>query len=154
MAEKLAPVESLLVSASGREAGKWKSITFAMIAVYLLLTAVWQFSHEGVTQRALLNLFLGCCSVVVIKYEKLIYVSPLGFVKETHTWVSHHRELLPWNEVKYVTLTTRGSRLMALIEKDEIGWKLFFKKDDLPELKEILKKHAPKVPVNDISPRF
>ena len=98
--------------------------------------------------------FLGCCSVVVIKYEKLIYVSPLGFVKETHTWVSHHRELLPWNEVKYVTLTTRGSRLMALIEKDEIGWKLFFKKDDLPELKEILKKHAPKVPVNDISPRF
>ena len=141
MAEKLAPLESLLVSASGREAGKWKSITFAMIAVYLLLTA-------------LLNLFLGCCSVVVIKYEKLIYVSPLGFVKETHTWVSHHRELLPWNEVKYVTLTTRGSRLMALIEKDEIGWKLFFKKDDLPELKEILKKHAPKVPVNDISPRF
>ena len=128
MAEKLAPLESLLVSASGREAGKWKSITFAMIAAYLLLTAVWQFSHEEVTQRALLNLFLGCCSVVVIKYEKLIYVSPLGFVKETHTWVSHHRELLPWNEVKYVTLTTRGSRLMALIEKDEIGWKLFFKR--------------------------
>ena len=91
---------------------------------------------------------------MVIKYEKRIYVSPLGFVKETHTWVSHHRELLPWREVKYVTLTTKGNRMLALIEKDAIGWKLFFAKDDLARLKEILKQYAPKIPVNDISPKF
>jgi len=154
LAEKLTPLESLLVSASGREAGKWKSISFVIIAVYLFFTAGWQFTHGGMTQKALLNLFLGCCSVMVIKYEKRIYVSPLGFVKETHTWISHHRELLPWNEIKYVTLTTKGNRMMTLIEKDAIGWKLFFSKDDHAKLKEILKRYAPKVPVNDISPRF
>ena len=154
MAENLVPLESLLASASGREAGKWKSATFVLIAVYLLLTAGWQFTHGGITQKALINLFLGCCSVMVVRYEKRIYVSPLGFVKETHTWVSHHRELLPWSEVKYVTFASKGSRLMALIEKDSIGWKLFFTMEDLPKLKEILKQYAPKIPINDISSKF
>ena len=44
--------------------------------------------------------------------------------------------------------------MLALIEKDAIGWKLFFAKDDLARLKEILKQYAPKIPVNDISPKF
>ena len=154
MAQQLEPLESLLASASGREAGKWKSITFAAIAVYLLCTAAWQFWSGDFGQKAWLNLLLGCCSVLVVKYEKRIYVSPLGFVKETHTWHTHHREILPWDEVRCITLRAKNGRLMLLAERDVTGWKLFFKTEDQAKIKEIFKRYAPKVKVNEIYQRF
>ncbi len=136
MAQQLEPLESLLASASGREAGKWKSITFAAIAVYLLCTAAWQFWNGDFGQKAWLNLLLGCCSVLVVKYEKRIYVSPLGFVKETHTW-----------HVGPLSAISTGRPRIT-------GWKLFFKTEDQAKLKEIFKRYAPKVKVNEIYQRF
>lgn len=90
----------------------------------------------------------------MVKYEKRIYVSPLGFVKETHTWHTHHREILPWDEVRCITLRAKNGRLMLLAERDVTGWKLFFKTEDQAKLKEIFKRYAPKVKVNEIYQRF
>ncbi|MDO5115558.1 MAG: hypothetical protein Q4D58_05620 [Synergistaceae bacterium] len=153
----LEPLESLLVSKSGKESQRWKSVAFVLIAAYLFTTAGWQLRHDGVTQKALLNLLLGACSLVVIKYEKRVYVSPQGFVKETHTWFSHHRELLPWSEIRHVTLMIKGGTLIAFLEKDSLGWKLLFDRNEMAALDGIVKKYAPRVPLkirNDMNSRF
>ncbi|MCF0247957.1 MAG: hypothetical protein HUJ86_05050 [Synergistes sp.] len=149
-----AAAEVLLASASGRELGRMKSIVFALIAAYLFLSGGWLIFHHGETQKILMNIGLGFCALAVVKYVKKVYVSPIGFVKETHTWFSHHREILPWSDVKSVTINVRGQNMMALIERDIVGWKLFFYKNEKEKLKSILKEYVPNVPINDLSPRY
>ncbi|MBQ9881813.1 MAG: hypothetical protein IJM42_04270 [Synergistes sp.] len=154
MKQQLEPLESLLSSASAREAGKWKSGAFAVIAVYLLFTGLWQLTKGNYGQKAWLNIFLGLCSAMVVRYEKRIYISELGLVKETHTWFSHHREILPWKEIRSVTLQTKGERVMLFAERDVTGWKLLFGKGDMPKLKELIKQYAPKLKITEVYPRF
>lgn len=137
----------ILLSKSGGEAGMWKSVMFAIIAVYLFATGFWMIRTEGITQRALINILMGLCSVAVTKYQKKIYLSPEGFVRETHTWFSHHRQLLPWRQIQHVTLMSKGEKLIAFLEKDTLGWKLIFERKDIPLIKETVKKYGPKIPI-------
>lgn len=152
---QLEPLECLLVSQSTRSNGKWRSATFILIAVYLFVTAGWMFFNTGFSQKALINFLMGFCSVIVVGYEKRIYVSPKGFVKETHTWFSHHRDLLPWEKTKFVTIFLKNGRVMALIEpKDEpLGWKIAFGEADYSKLKGIVREYGPKVELNDMGNR-
>ena len=146
MAE-LEQLECLLVSKSSRTINGWRRFTFGALAAYLAVTGVMDFMSEGFSQKTVINAFLCVCGLLVLKFEKKIYASPLGFVKDTHTWFSHHRELLPWSEVRHVTLVTKGTGLTAFIEKDVIGWKLLFERNDMAALDGLFKKYAPKVKV-------
>ena len=146
MAE-LEQLECLLVSKSSRTINGWRRFTFGALAAYLAVTGVMEFMNEGFSQKIAINAFLCVCGLLVLKFEKKIYASPLGFVKDTHTWFSHHREVLPWSEVRHVTLVTKGTGLTAFIEKDVIGWKLLFERNDMAALDGLFKKYAPKVKV-------
>ena len=146
MAE-LEQLECLLVSKSSRTINGWRRFTFGALAAYLAVTGVMEFMNEGFSQKTVINAFLCVCGLLVLKFEKKIYASPLGFVKDTHTWFSHHREVLPWSEVRHVTLVTKGTGLTAFIEKDVIGWKLLFERNDMAALDGLFKKYAPKVKV-------
>ena len=146
MAE-LEQLECLLVSKSSRTINGWRRFTFGALAAYLAVTGVMEFMNEGFSQKIVINAFLCVCGLLVLKFEKKIYASPLGFVKDTHTWFSHHREVLPWSEVRHVTLVTKGTGLTAFIEKDVIGWKLLFERNDMAALDGLFKKYAPKVKV-------
>ena len=103
--------------------------------------------ERGFSQKIAINAFLCVCGLLVLKFEKKIYASPLGFVKDTHTWFSHHREVLRWDEIRHVTLVTKGMGLTAFLEKDVVGWKLLFERNDMAALDGLFKKYAPKVKV-------
>ena len=137
----------ILLSKSGSEAGKWKSVMFVIIAAYLFATGIWMLKTGGSVSRAITNLALGACSLIVTKYQKKVYLSPIGFVKETHTWFTHHRQVLPWKDIQHVTLMSKGERLIAFIEKDSLGSKIFFERKDIPLIKETVKQHGPKIPI-------
>lgn len=146
MAE-LEQLECLLVSKSSRTVDGWRRFTFGALAAYLAVTSVMEFMNEGFSQKVAVNAFLCVCSLLVLKFEKKIYASPLGFVKDTHTWFSHHRELLRWDEIRHVTLVTKGMGLTAFLEKDVVGWKLLFERNDMAALDGLFKKYAPTVKV-------
>ncbi|OUO94010.1 hypothetical protein [Cloacibacillus sp. An23] len=146
MAE-LEQLECLLKSKSSRTIDGWRRFTFGALAAYLLVTGVTEFRASGVNQKVVINAFLCICGVLVLKFEKKVYASPLGFVKDTHTWFSHHREVLRWDEIRHVTLVTKGTGLTAFLEKDVIGWKLLFERNDMAALDGLFKKYAPKVKV-------
>ena len=61
-------------------------------------------------------------------------------MKDTHTWFSHHREVLRWDEIRHVTLVTKGMGLTAFLEKDVVGWKLLFERNDMAALDGLFKK--------------
>ena len=146
MAE-LEQLECLLVSKSSRTINGWRRFTFGALAASLAVTGVMEFMNEGFSQKIAINAFLCVCGLLVLKFEKKIYASPLGFVKDTHTWFSHHREVLRWDEIRHVTLVTKGMGLTAFLEKDVVGWKLLFERNDMAALDGLFKKYAPKVKV-------
>ena len=150
MSQKLPELEKLLVSKSGMAVGNMKTATFAAIGVYLIGITIWRYYSLGTTDKAAMNILIGLSSFFALKYQKLVYISPLGPVKETHTWITHHRETLRWDEIKFITIMYRRGEAMVFFERDVLGWKVLFDESQIDALKELFKKYVPKVTVNDI----
>ena len=96
------------------------------------------------------NLIIGFASFFALKYQKIVYLSPIGMVKETHTWVTHHRELLKWEEIKFITIMKKRKQTLVFLEKDTLGWKLLFDNDQVSDLKNLFAKYAPDIEINDM----
>ena len=151
MRGKLPELENLLVSRSGRTASNYKTATFAAIGVYLIGGALWRYYSQGVTEKILPNIILGLASFFVLNYRKLIYVSPIGMVKETHTWITHHREVMKWEEINFITLMHKGRETMVFLERDTLGWKVLFERDQVNDLKKIFKHYIPDIEINEMN---
>ena len=150
MQGKLPELENLLVSRSGMTASNYKTATFAAIGVYLIGGTLWKYYSLGIADKVLPNLILGFASFFVLKYQKLVYVSPVGMVKETHTWISHHREVMKWEEVKFITLMHKKDQTMVFLERDNLGWKVLFQRDQVNDLRRIFKQYIPDIEINEI----
>jgi len=147
---KLPELENLLVSRSGMTASNYKTATFAAIGVYLIGGTLWKYYSLGIADKVLPNIILGFASFFVLKYQKLVYVSPIGLVKETHTWITHHREVMKWEEVNFITLMHKKGETMVFLERDNLGWKVLFQRDQVNDLKKIFKQYIPDIEINEI----
>lgn len=123
---------------------------FGVVSAYLLAFTAWRYFGQGVLAGAQYNLLVAFLSFFVIGYRKQIYATSSGMVKETSTWLSCHRELLGWNEVSFVTIMTSGNNVIIFFERDTIGWKVMFGKNQMPELREIFRKYIPDVEIGEI----
>ena len=150
MQGKLPELENLLVSRSGMTASNYKTATFAAIGVYLIGGTLWKYYSLGIADKVLPNIILGFASFFVLKYQKLVYVSPIGVVKETHTWITHHREVMQWEEVNFITLMHKKGETMVFLERDNLGWKVLFQRDQVNDLKKIFKQYIPDIEINEI----
>jgi hypothetical protein len=148
---KLPELENLLVSRSGRTTSYFKSATFAAIGIYLLGGTFWRYYSLGVRDNILPELMLGFASFFVLNYRKLVYISPIGMVKETHTWITHHREVMKWEEINFITLMHKGDETMVFLERDTLGWKVLFKCDQVNDLKKIFKQYIPDIEINEMT---
>lgn len=131
-------------------ASNYKTATFAAIGVYLIGGTLWKYYSLGIADKVLPNLILGFASFFVLKYQKLVYVSPVGMVKETHTWITHHREVMKWEEVKFITLMHKKDQTMVFLERDNLGWKVLFQRDQVNDLRRIFKQYIPDIEINEI----
>ena len=150
MSQKLVPLQRLLVSKTGSANSNFKTFTFAAIGVYLPGSTLWRYYSRGITEGMLSNLIIGFASFFALKYQKIVYLSPIGMVKETHTWVTHHRELLKWEEIKFITIMKKRKQTLVFLEKDTLGWKLLFDNDQVSDLKNLFAKYAPDIEINDM----
>lgn len=147
---KLPELERLLVSRSGQASNNYKTATFAAIGVYLIGTVFWRYYSLGLTDKAVPNIIIGVACFFALKYQKLVYISPIGAVKETHTWITHHRETMKWQEIKFITIMYKRNETMVFFERDMFGWKLLFERNQIDGLKKLFKKYIPDVEVNEI----
>lgn len=131
-------------------ASNFKTATFAAIGVYLLGSTFWRYYSLGITDKVLPNIILGFASFFALRYRKLVYVSPIGMVKETHTWITHHREVLKWEEIQFITLMNRKSETMVFLERDVLGWKVLFERDQMVDLKKIFRNYIPDIEINEM----
>ena len=151
MQGKLPELENLLISRSGRTISNYKTATFAAIGIYLIGGTLWRYYSQGVTEKILPNIILGFASFFALNYRKLVYLSPIGMVKETHTWITHHREVMKWEDIKFITLMHKGGETMVFLERDTLGWKVLFKCDQVNDLKKIFKQYIPDIEINEMT---
>jgi hypothetical protein len=145
-------MERLLVSRSGKKNGFTQTAVFFMAACCFLFTAWLRWRDSANLKEAGYSLIIAAGFFIALKYEKLIYISREGFVKETHTWFTHHREILRWDEVRFITLMYRRRDLMLFAERDTLGWKVPFELSQAGEVKALLERYIPEVEVNEIRP--
>ena len=150
MQEKLPELENLLVSRSGRTTSNYKTATFAAIGIYLIVGTLWRYYSQGVTEKILPNIILGFASFFALNYRKLVYLSPIGMVKATHTWITHQREVMKWEDIKFITLMHKGGETMVFLERDTLGWKVLFERDQVSDLKKFFKQYIPDIEINEI----
>jgi len=148
---KLPELENLLISRSGRTTSNYKTATFAAIGIYLIGGTLWRYYSQGVTEKILPNIILGFASFFALNYRKLVYLSPIGMVKETHTWITHHREVMKWEDIKFITLMHKGGETMVFLERDTLGWKVLFERDQVSDLKKFFKQYIPDIEINEMN---
>lgn len=130
-----------------------KSTIFALTGVYLIGLTAWRYFSSGVSTGAQYALLVGALSFFVVKYRKLVYVSSVGVVRETRTWRTAHREVFLWDDVQFISIIFRGNEAMVFMERDSMGWKVLFGRDQIPALREIFAKYIPdiEIDIDDIS---
>jgi len=130
-------LEELLVSRSGTPFPKW--MKWMGLAVGLLLVA------DGMRSFMFHKILVGAVVAYVSGYDKRIFLSAEGVVRQTRTWLGGHTTLLPWDEIQHVGFAFRGSRMLCFFEKDVTGLKVAFDRSDEAEVRRILELYIPEV---------
>ena len=151
MQGKLPELENLLIYKTATFAAIGITATFAAIGIYLIGGTLWRYYSQGVTEKILPNIILGFASFFALNYRKLVYLSPIGMVKETHTWITHHREVMKWEDIKFITLMHKGGETMVFLERDTLGWKVLFERDQVSDLKKFFKQYIPDIEINEMN---
>jgi hypothetical protein len=105
---------------------------------------------DGMRVFAFHKILVGAIVVYISGYTKRIYLTEEGVVREIGSWIRRSRTVLGWDEIQYVGLAKRGSKMMAFFEKDVTGWKVLFNTEDEPRLREILSTFVPNVEVGNV----
>lgn len=136
-------MDELLVSKSGTPFPSWMKWMVLIVGFFLVADGMRVFEFHKV--------FVGVVLAYISGYQKRIYVSDVGIVRETGSWFRKYKSVLPWDEIKYVGLVKRGSKMMAFFEQDVTGWKVLFDAEDEPKLRDILTEYIPHVEVGEIA---
>lgn len=125
----------------------WAKAAAGLLGVLLVGDAMRSFFF-GSGGQVSAKFIIGAACLYVIGASKAFYVSEEGVVKETRTWLGRRREVLAWNEVKFVTLAFRGDKMLAFFERDTSGWKVLFRRSDGDALRALIAQMAPGVEVD------
>ena len=131
--------EILLESHSRTPFPRWMK-WIAFVVGFLLVA-------DGMRVFAFHKILVGAIVVYISGYTKRIYLTEEGVVREIGSWIRRSSTVLGWDEIQYVGLAKRGSKMMAFFEKDVTGWKVLFNTEDEPRLREILSTFVPNVEV-------
>lgn len=130
-------MEELLVSRSAAPFPKWMKWMGLAIGILLVGDGMRSFMFHKILVGAVLGYVSG--------YDKRIFVSPEGIVRQTRTWVGSHSTLLPWEEIQFVNFAYKGSMMMCFFERGTTGLKVLFDRKDEQELRRILELYIPDV---------
>ena len=133
-------MNAILSSKSGTPFPKWMARLALVIGLLLAADALRQFSFH--------KLIVGVCCAYAAGYSKRMYLADEGIVRESGSWFASRKEVLPWEEVAFVTLALKWRQIMAFFERGETGWRLLFDRDQREPLESLLRVKCPGVEID------
>ena len=129
----------------------WWMSALAIVFGFAFLYAAYKDITAGKFEAALAyNLFIGIVCVCGARINRRLYLSDVGIVRELNSWGRVTRRIVPWEEIRHVTLAFRRGKLMAFFEVDTTGWKVLFSSDQESVIRDILDDRIPDVEVIDL----
>lgn len=153
MKNNLPELKEIIRSKSSKEESLWKNALFLGIAAYLITKTVTDFMKDGYSPSLFTCAFMAAAAILVFRFRKIIYISDIGIVNDTHTWFSHIRDVLEWKDIKSALILHREGRITLMLEKtgDSMGWKAHFEEKQIHEIRKILKKNLEGKEVKEMS---
>ena len=83
-------------------------------------------------------------------FRKKIYFSREGIVKETTSWLNSNEEVLPWRDIRHVTLAFKKNDMLGLFERGALGWKVLCDRKQEGALRVLLEKYIPSIEIDTL----
>jgi hypothetical protein len=126
------------------------AVTLGLVLLYYACRA---FLDGGFRAKFVYNVVLGAVCVLGAGISRRLYLSEVGIVRETRSWGRVIRRVLPWRDVKHVTLAYRGDRMMAFFEVGSTGWKVPFLRSQNENVMDIIGEMLPDVELDTLGKR-
>jgi len=146
-------VEELTVlcdSKVSRPMPKYISVLAVLFGVVFLSMGLRGFMNGESTLKVLYNVAMGAICIYGISIRRRLYLSEEGVVREIRAWGRRVRRVLPWDDIKFVSLAFRRADMMVFFEIDVTGWKVLFSRDQENLVREILDDYIPDVEVHSM----
>lgn len=99
---------------------------------------------QGAPSLRLSQMFVGIACILTVGWRRTLSLTADGILRRTSRWGARRSELLPWADVRHVTLVPRRGELTALFERKELtGLKVLFDRDQEQALRAILERCLP-----------
>ena len=130
------PIESV----SSRVFTRRKKWILAVLGVYLFIASFFMFS-SGVSFGELFHvIFVGAICLYLTTFELRMFITQNGMVRESKTMLNKKSELLPWDDVSYVTIVKKKGAMTAYFARNEsLGWKMKFSEEQSNEVQGVLR---------------
>ena len=129
---------------------KYISVLAVLFGVVFLSMGLRGFMNGESTLKVLYNVAMGAICIYGISIRRRLYLSEEGVVREIRAWGRRVRRVLPWGDIKFVSLAFRRADMMVFFEIDVTGWKVLFARDQESLVREILDDYIPDVEVQSI----
>jgi hypothetical protein len=97
--------------------------------------------------RPISYLAVGIICLLCSSYRKSFTLSSEGIVREQSVFGRRYREVLPWVQVRSVTLAFKGNSMMVLFEKGIKGWRVLFNREEEQSVRSIVLENRPDIKI-------
>ena len=129
---------------------KYVFVMAIAFGIIFLSTALKGFVSGERILKVLYNLAFSAICLYGATISKKLYISDVGVVREMKALGRHVRRVLPWSDVKFVTLVFRRAEMMVFFEEDVTGWKVLFSRDQEAQIRDILEEYIPDIEVKEM----
>ncbi|MDR0615934.1 MAG: hypothetical protein LBG29_03910 [Synergistaceae bacterium] len=141
---------NVLCDSSVSPTPKWMSAAAIALGLALLYGAYSLFTEGGASREFFYSAALGAICVTAAGISRKLYLSDAGIVRETRCWGRGIRTVLPWKDVKHVTLAYRGEKMMAFFEVGFTGWKVPFSRSQDSDVRDAIDDMIPDTEVETL----
>jgi hypothetical protein len=108
------------------------------------------YSQEGLNSGFFYNAALGVVCILGAGISRRLFLSDVGIVRETRSWGKVIRRVLPWKDIRHVTLVYRGERMMAFFEIGATGWKAPFTRSQENQILDVIGQMIPDTEIDTL----
>ena len=136
------------LSGDGLPFPRWIKVLGALMGLFLLGDGLRRFLTVGGGVSAFLpHILIGSACIYVAGYDKKITLGEGGFTRRSLFWGRGKIQSLPWEDMEEIIILPGGKGTGAIFPIGDRGWRAFFPSATEDDLRAVVAKYRPGLPV-------
>lgn len=124
-----------------------KGMKSLSLVIGLVIVSSWLYQLIKGESRPISYLAVGVICLVCSSYRKSFILCSEGIVREQAVFGRRYREILPWQQVRSVSLAFKGHSMMVLFEKGIKGWRVLFNREEEHSVRRVVLENRPDIKI-------